>query len=99
FIVVNVSVIKLRREYPNMNRPYEIPYYPAPPVLGILLNLLLTAVLAVYLVRTDPLALVLSIAWILVGVVAYYGIKQFMSGRETGRRPQTEVEPVPTEDD
>lgn len=57
-----------------MNRPYELPYYPAPPVLGIVLNLLLTGVLVRYLWRTDRLALLLSAAWIVLGVVAYYAI-------------------------
>ncbi|MDY6780078.1 MAG: APC family permease, partial [Halobacteria archaeon] len=41
FIVVNGAAIRLRRERPDMNRPYEMPYYPVPPVLGIVLNLLL----------------------------------------------------------
>ncbi|MFB6092487.1 MAG: APC family permease [Haloquadratum sp.] len=74
FVVVNGAVIKLRRERPDMNRPYELPYYPAPPVLGIVLNLLLTGVLVRYLWRTDRLALLLSAAWIVLGVVAYYAI-------------------------
>jgi amino acid transporter len=75
FIIVNGAVIKLRRERPNMNRPYEMPYYPIPAILGIVLNAVLTIVLIYYLVQTDPLALVLSIAWILVGVGAYYALR------------------------
>ena len=75
FIIVNGAVIKLRRERPNMNRPYEMPYYPVPAVLGIVLNGILTVVLIYYLVQTDPLALVLSGAWILVGVAAYYALR------------------------
>ena len=71
FIIVNASVIKLRRERPDMNRPYELPYYPIPPILGILLNLLLTGVLIRYLLRTDTLALLLSLGWIALGGVAY----------------------------
>jgi APA family basic amino acid/polyamine antiporter len=72
FIVVNGAVIKLRRERPNMNRPYEMPFYPIPPILGIALNLLLTGVLAWYLVDTDPLALLLSVGWILLGAAVYW---------------------------
>jgi amino acid transporter len=75
FIIVNVSVIRLRRERPNMNRPYKIPYYPAPPILGVLLNLLLTLVLVEYLLEEDPLALVLSIGWIVLGTAIYYLLK------------------------
>jgi APA family basic amino acid/polyamine antiporter len=87
FIIVNVAVIRLRRERPNMNRPYEMPFYPAPPLIGIALNLILTAVLVEYLLRTDPLALVLSVTWILLGGVAYLALNRLRtpSGRaQTG---------------
>ncbi|MFB6129530.1 MAG: APC family permease [Salinigranum sp.] len=82
FIVVNVAVIRLRRERPNMNRPYEIPYYPVPPIVGILLNLVLTGVLVTFLARTDPLALELSVAWIALGGVAYYALGRVRSTPE-----------------
>ena len=75
FVIVNVAVIRLRRERPAMNRPYKMPFYPAPPLIGIALNLLLTVVLVEYLFRTDPLAIVLSVGWIALGGVAYLGLK------------------------
>ncbi|WP_257300346.1 APC family permease [Haloarchaeobius sp. FL176] len=93
FIIVNGAVIKLRRERPDMNRPYEIPYYPIPPLMGILLNLVLTVVLVDYLLRTDPLALVLSVAWILLGVVFY-----FAYFRETGEEAPGEPTTATTTD-
>ncbi|WP_135805807.1 APC family permease [Halorussus marinus] len=85
FIVVNGAVIKLRRERPSMNRPYEVPYYPIPPLMGIGLNLLLTVVLVVFLVRTDPMALVLSVGWMLLGGVAYVALDRVraMQGADT----------------
>jgi amino acid transporter len=86
FIVVNGAVIRLRRERPNMTRPYEMPYYPLPPVLGIVLNLVLTVVLVRFLVRTDPLALALSAGWILLGVVAYVGLGRIGTTGEAGGR-------------
>jgi amino acid transporter len=76
FVIVNVAVIRLRRERPDMNRPYEMPYYPAPPLIGIALNLVLTVVLVEYLLRTDPLALALSAAWIVLGVLAYLALNR-----------------------
>jgi amino acid transporter len=82
FVVVNAAVIRLRRERPDMNRPYEIPYYPIPPLLGIALNLVLTGVLLVYLVQTDPLALGLSVAWIALGVVTYFLLDRVRPGTE-----------------
>ncbi|QAU11552.1 amino acid permease [Halorubrum sp. BOL3-1] len=41
FVVVNLAVIKLRRTQPDLSRPFEVPFYPIPPILGIALNLLL----------------------------------------------------------
>jgi len=91
FVIVNGAVIKLRRERPDMNRPYTMPYYPVPPILGIALNLLLTGVLIEYLWRTDQLALVLSAAWIALGVVAYYALNWYRArGVDTD-----EPEPAP----
>jgi amino acid transporter len=84
FIIVNVAVIRLRRERPDMNRPYEMPFYPAPPLIGIVLNVILTGVLVEYLLRTDPLALALSVAWILLGGVAYVALDRLRAPPEDG---------------
>ncbi|WP_255151633.1 APC family permease [Halorarius halobius] len=86
FVVVNGAVIKLRRERPNMTRPYEMPLYPLPPVLGIVLNLALTAVLVEYLLRTDPLALALTGGWILFGLVAYLAVNRGEEESPAGER-------------
>ncbi|MHB9286017.1 APC family permease [Halobacteriales archaeon Cl-PHB] len=83
FIVVNVAVIRLRRERPNMNRPYEMPYYPVPPLLGIALNLVLAGVLVEYLIRSDPLALLLSVAWILLGGLVYVALERLRATPDT----------------
>jgi amino acid transporter len=91
FIIVNVAVIRLRRERPNMNRPYEMPFYPAPPLIGIVLNLLLTVVLIEYLIRTDPLALGLSVGWILLGGVAYMALQRV---RNRSQPTDTEINPA-----
>ncbi|MFB6126532.1 MAG: APC family permease [Halolamina sp.] len=82
FVVVNAAVIRLRRSKPDLNRPYEMPFYPVPPVLGIVLNLLLTGVLVVYLVRTDPIALVLTAGWLAAGAVAYVVLRRLRRVRE-----------------
>ncbi|MFC7075583.1 APC family permease [Haloarcula halophila] len=90
FVIVNGSVIKLRRERPDMARPYELPYYPITPILGIALNLLLTGVLVVYLLRTDVLALLLSVGWVALGILAYYGLRA-LGDSEEGTGQQTAV--------
>lgn len=71
FIIVNVSVIRLRIRRPDMERPYEMPFYPIPPILGIFLNI----VLAYFLLRGDPLIVILGFGWITVGVFIFYMIK------------------------
>ncbi|MFC7073399.1 APC family permease [Halovenus rubra] len=93
FIIVNVAVIRLRRERPAMNRPYKMPFYPVPPLIGIALNLLLTGVLIEYLLRTDPLALGLSAGWILLGGVAYVGLNRMRTPTEPAT-PDTDTEPT-----
>ncbi|MFB6305037.1 MAG: APC family permease [Haloferacaceae archaeon] len=89
FVVVNVAVIRLRRENPDLNRPYEIPYYPIPPILGIATNLVLTGVLAAHLLRTDRLALLLSAGWMGLGVVAYAGLDRVRTSGETDEGDST----------
>jgi len=93
FVVVNGAVIKLRRERPDMNRPYELPYYPLPPVLGIVLNLALAVVLVAFLVRTDTLALLLSAGWLGVGAIAYAGRNRLQSSRSYDDEPAPGVVP------
>ena len=72
FVVVNLSVIKLRRDRPAMTRPFEVPYYPVTPVLGIVLNLLLGLFIGG---RTWLLAL----GWLALGA----GVYLLLSRRET----------------
>jgi amino acid transporter len=84
FVVVNLSVIKLRRDRPAMTRPFEVPYYPVTPVLGIVLNLLLGLFIGG---RTWLLAL----GWLALGA----GVYLLLSRRET---TQAAPEPDPEDD-
>ncbi len=71
FVVVNYSVIRLRRRRPNMQRPFEMPLYPIVPALGIGLNLLL----AYFLLRDDPVTLLIGLGWMAVGGAVYGGLQ------------------------
>ena len=71
FVVVNWSVIRLRNRRPNMRRPFEMPFYPALPILAIVLNL----VLAYFLLRDDPYTLVLGLGWIAIGGLVYAALQ------------------------
>jgi len=64
FVVVNASAIRMRRRRPDMTRPFEMPLYPAAPVLGIVLNLLLGAFIS-------PRTWLLGLAWLALGGGVY----------------------------
>ncbi|MDH3224166.1 MAG: amino acid permease, partial [Gemmatimonadota bacterium] len=69
FAMVNLSVIVLRRKAPDIPRRYQVPFYPLVPLLGIVLNL----ALALYQFTFQPLAWYVTLGWIAVGLVLYYG--------------------------
>lgn len=71
FIVVNISVIRLRIKRPDMERPYEMPFYPIPPILGIIFNI----ILAYFLMRDDLLIFFLGAGWIILGIFIFHTIK------------------------
>ncbi|WP_323674827.1 APC family permease [Halorubellus sp. PRR65] len=78
FVVVNASVIKLRRERPDMRRPYEMPFYPAPAVAGIVGNL----VLGYYLVTANVATAGLAFGWLVLGGIAYVALGRLGLRRE-----------------
>lgn len=69
FVVVNLAVIQLRRTQQNLSRPFEIPYYPVPPVLGIVFNLLLALFIA-------PRTWAIAIVWLVLGALIYVGLER-----------------------
>ena len=60
----NVSVILLRRKFPDHKRPFHTPWYPVTPILGCL-------GIIVVEVFTEPHALVVGIGLIAVGLIIY----------------------------
>jgi amino acid transporter len=65
FVFVNLSLIKLRRDKPNLNRPFKVPFYPLTPILGIATSLLLILFL-------EPSTLLIGIELFIFGLIAYY---------------------------
>jgi len=43
FALVNLSLIKLRRKMPRLDRPFKAPLYPLTPIAGIIMSVLLLA--------------------------------------------------------
>jgi amino acid transporter/nucleotide-binding universal stress UspA family protein len=70
FSMVNLSVIALRRKYPDIPRRYRIPLYPYVPILGFSLNMFL----AVYQFNFQPVAWIVTVGWIGAGLLLYYAV-------------------------
>jgi len=65
FVFVNLSLIKLRRDKPNLYRPFKVPLYPLTPILGIVTSLLLLFFL-------EPSTLLIGVELFIFGLIAYY---------------------------
>jgi nucleotide-binding universal stress UspA family protein len=70
FAMVNLSVIVLRRKYPEIPRKYKVPFYPIVPLAGFILNIFL----ALYQFKFQPIAWYVTAGWIGVGVLLYYAV-------------------------
>lgn len=84
FIIVNVSVIRLRRRKPNLSRPFSIPYYPVPPILGIGFNLLLGLFIS-------PRTWAIAIGWLVVGGLVYLVWQRRTDGSGTSIRQEQQT--------
>jgi len=93
FALVNLSVIVLRRKAPELPRRYHVPFYPFVPILGIVLNVFL----ALYQFTFQPLAWYVTIGWIVVGLLLYFGYFEKQAAAELPQvleAPVTGVVPV-----
>jgi len=70
FAMVNLSVIALRRKFPEIPRRFRVPLYPVIPILGFLLNIFL----AIYQFEFQPIAWYVAIGWIALGLLLYYAV-------------------------
>lgn len=77
FIIVSASVIILRRERPDLKRPFKTPFVPVVPILAILFCLFLVAEL-------PTLTHLRFVVWLAIGLVIYYfyGRKKSLLNRE-----------------
>jgi len=70
FALVNLSVIVLRRKFPEIPRIYRVPFYPVVPLAGFCLNIFL----ALYQFNFQPIAWYVTAGWIVFGLLLYYGV-------------------------
>src|SRR2546425_2060258 len=68
FLMVNWAAIVLRRTMPDVKRYYVMPVFPLIPILGIATKF----VLALSLWTIEPIAWVVALAWIGVGLTVHY---------------------------
>jgi basic amino acid/polyamine antiporter, APA family len=68
FAQVNVTILRLRRKMPNLDRGFIMPWFPVIPILGLIAN----AFLAAYLFTYSPRAWFVGAGWVIVGLLAYY---------------------------
>jgi len=78
FVMVNWSAIVLRRTMPDVKRYYKMPFFPWPPVLGIVG----TAVVALSVWQIDALAWLIALGWIGLGLLIHtlYERKEVVAG-------------------
>ncbi len=68
FIFVNLAVINLRKNRPDLDRGFKVPFFPHIPILATFLNLFL----AVFLFFYRPLGVWVCIGYLLFGISFYY---------------------------
>ncbi len=68
FIFVNLAVINLRKNRPDLDRGFKVPLFPLVPIVATFLNL----VLAVFLFFYRPLGIFVCVGYIAFGILLYY---------------------------
>ncbi len=69
FAQVNITLMTLRQRRPDLDRGYFVPWFPIPPLIGIVSN----AALAVFLVVETGRVGLVTVAWLAAGVLLYLG--------------------------
>lgn len=68
FIFVNLAVINLRKNRPDLDRGFKVPFFPYIPLLATFINL----ALAVFLFFYRPLGVWVCVGYLLFGISIYY---------------------------
>ncbi len=68
FIFVNLAVINLRKNRPDLDRGFKVPLFPVIPIVATFLNL----VLAVFLFFYRPLGIFVCVGYLAFGILLYY---------------------------
>ncbi len=66
FVIVCAGIIVMRKNFPNLHRPFKTPLVPLVPILGILVCVLMISAL-------DLTTLTVAGLWMLIGLLIYFG--------------------------
>ncbi|MEM2889449.1 MAG: amino acid permease [Candidatus Bathyarchaeia archaeon] len=65
FSIVNLSLMKLRREKPDLERPFKAPLYPLTPIAGLAASIFL-------IIFIEPAVLILGLELSIIALLVYY---------------------------
>jgi amino acid transporter/nucleotide-binding universal stress UspA family protein len=68
FLMVNVALVRMRKTHPDLKRPFRVPFVPWLQYLSIAIQL----VLAIELSRLSPIAWIVTIIWLVLGLFVYF---------------------------
>ena len=72
FVIVCAGIIMMRKNFPDLERPFKTPFVPLVPILGILICLAM-------IVALDLTTLTVAAVWMLVGLLIYFGYSKHHS--------------------
>jgi amino acid transporter len=72
FALVNLSLIRLRRKMPRLDRPFKAPFYPLTPISGIVMSILLLTFPVILRDVNAESALLSSFGMVAIVLVTYY---------------------------
>ncbi|HEX4749722.1 MAG TPA: amino acid permease [Bryobacteraceae bacterium] len=79
FVVVCVGIILMRKQRPDLQRPFRTPLVPLVPVLGVVVNLALMAGLG--LITWSAF-----LVWMIIGLIIYFSYSRHRSTVQAARR-------------
>ncbi len=73
YIFINLSLVQLRKKRPDANRTFRVPFYPVPPMLGIM-----SCIILLFFLNRN--AVLFGGIWILIGVAVYHINSSWVKG-------------------
>ncbi len=82
FLLVNFAMIRMRKTHPDLERPFRVPFVPYLQYFAVLIQLILAA----HLFTLSPIAWVVTLVWLVLGVWVY---KQYGGAIEASKEEDT----------